>query len=630
MNNEEPSLANGSESYEIKYLIKNRPQKVIAHVIGLPADTFAGTGVSEKKAIEALKSQVKLKDDGKFTQDIKRMLDYILSFQTDSLLFNFRAAAGLPTGQAKPMSGWDAPESNLRGHTTGHYLSATALAYEITHDNRLRRQADEIINALDEVQRTYTKISEAYAGYLSAYPIEQLIGLEAGEKYPAIWAPYYTLHKIMAGLLDCYRVFKNNTALCIVRQMGLWIYRRLSKLTKQQLNKMWSVYIAGEFGGINETLAELYLLTGEEKFLITAKLFDNDTLFYPMSINMDTLGGLHANQHIPQIIGALKLFEATKKPELFDVASNFWEMVYEHHIYAIGGIGNTEMFHNPDCISKELSEKNAESCCSYNMLKLTRMLFEYDPSSKYADYYERVLLNHILSVSCPQYGGTTMYFTGMQPGARKNYQTPENTCCHGTGLESKFRYNEGIYYISSDEIYINLFINSVLNIENSFMINLTVKNKGRNQICIKIEQSDQKQHTLKIRIPAWCNGVFEILHSKGTDNIKTEDNYIAIRKNWKTGDYIHVKFSSPLRLEYPKDSKNLFSIFYGPLILALLDEAEDYITFDQSQEELIGCIKQTDELTFKLNGYELKPLYQVVDEKYHIYMKHNDKEYPNE
>lgn len=620
---------NSDESFEMKYLIKNQPQKVKAHVIGAKESSLPQTKTPIKKVYEVPKSQVKLLGDDKFVQDIQRMLTYILSFHVDSLLYSFREAAGLPTKGGDPMLGWDAPESNLRGHTTGHYLSSIALAYEMTKDSRLEKQACELIHGLEAVQKKYTTISEAYVGYLSAYTIEQFEGLESGETYPTVWAPYYTLHKIMAGLLDCYQVFNNDTALSIVKQIGVWIYRRLSGFSKEQLNKIWSIYIAGEFGGINETLAELYLITGEEMFLKAAKLFDNDTLIYPMAIDIDILGGIHANQHIPQVIGVLKMFEATNKVELYQASYHFWDMVHSHHTYAIGGVGNTEMFHNPDCIGGELSEKTAESCCSYNMLKLSRKLFEYQPSAKYADYYEQVLLNHILANSCMEHGGMTTYFMGMQPGAQKNYHAAENTCCHGTGLESKFRYSEGIYFASANEIYVNLFMNAALHMEDGFVINQVVENEKRNQIRIEVIKGIGEVRTIKIRIPGWCNGEFEILHCKNKGNISVEDSYIVIREDWEADDYIQVRFSSSLRILRPKDTRDLFSIFYGPFILALLDESDDFIEFPQSQEDLIKSIRQIDDLSFQIDEYELKPLYQVVDEKYHIYMKNDDKEKQN-
>lgn len=618
------------DTYEMKYRIRNAPPLVTAYITGLPDKSCIEHEAPVRKVCEAQRCQVKLQKDGKFTEDIDRMLNYILSFEVDSLLYNFRQAAGIPVYGAKPMLGWEAPESNLRGHTTGHYLSAVALAYEVTKDERLEKKVRELIDGLDEVQKTYTSMSEEYEGYLSAYPIGQFSDLEGGAAYPAVWAPYYTLHKIMAGLLDCYKAFHENTALKMVCRIGIWVYNRLKRLSKETLNRMWSAYIAGEFGGINETLAELYQMTGDNRFLEAARLFDNDALFYPMSQNIDVLGGLHANQHIPQMLGALRLFEATGQAGLFKTAYYFEAMVREHHSYAIGGVGNAEMFRNADRIGSELSEKNAESCCSYNMLKLTKKIFEYDPSSVYADYYERILLNHILANSNEKNGGVTTYFMGMQPGARKDYRVMENTCCHGTGLESKFRYGEGIYYTASEEVYINLFLNSTLTLGEDFILEQEVMNEERSQIRITIREGGKGDKTVKIRVPGWCDGNFDILYVKHPEKVRVKNGYIEIREKWEKNDQIHIRFSCFLKVVRPKDKPELFSVFYGPFVLALLDDSEEFICFEEEPEKVIQTIRRTGSLDFRLGKYEWKPLYQVVDEKYHIYMKHRHKEHRNE
>lgn len=625
----EDSWSGGGDTFERKYRILNMPRQVKACITGLPEDACESTTTPAKKVWEVTKNRVTLLEDGKFTEDIDRMLHYILSFSADSLLYSFRAAAGLATYGAIPMTGWESPESNLRGHTAGHYLSALALAYDVTGEERLRKRAEELIRGLYEVQRTYTSWSEEYDGYLSAYTMEQFSGLEQGEVYPAVWAPYYTLHKIMAGLLDCYKTFQQETALLILKRMGLWIHKRLAGFTRGALNKMWFTYIAGEFGGINETLAQLYLLTEDERFLEAARMFDNDTLFYPMSENIDVLGGLHANQHIPQMIGALRLFEADGQTELLRAACHFWDMVSAHHSYASGGVGNTEMFCNADRIGSELSEKNTESCCSYNMLKLTKNLFEYHPEVKYADYYEQVLLNHILANSASKYGGATTYFMGMQPGSQKQFRTMENTCCHGTGLESKFRYGEGIYYISAEDIYINLFLNSTLTLEDGFILVQEVHNPQRSKISFTIRKSTGTSKTIKIRIPYWCGGKYNMFCSKKFESVQAQDGYLVFRDKWEEDDRITVEFACFLHMTHPQDHKEMFSVFYGPFLLALLNDREEFLVFEQRPEELIKHICQTGDLTFGLKGYELKPFYQVVDEKYHIYMKYQEKEGSN-
>ncbi len=613
-------------SYEIKYRIRNCPKQVTACVIGIQKEKTDEEKPVLKKATAARAWQVKVNGRDKFSQDMQRMKQYLLSIPAESLLFAFRAAAGLPTGGAKPMAGWEAPESNLCGHTMGHYLSAIALAYQDTGEGALKERAGELLAELERIQEKFSKKSEAYNGYLGAYTAEQFDALEAGERYPKVWAPYYTMHKIMAGVLECYHTFKFETALRIVTRMGLWVHHRLSGLTKEKCNSMWALYIAGEFGGINETLAELYQITGDNRFLETARLFDNDTLFYPMSVKVDVLGGMHANQHIPQVVGALKLYEVTGEKFFYDVAENFWNLVCRHHSYSIGGVGNTELFRNADRIGSELSEKNAESCCSYNMLKLTARLFEYEPESKYGDYYERVLLNHILANSCEKYGGATTYFMGLQPGARKNFALTENTCCHGTGLESKFRYGEGIYYTADDTVYVNLYLNSVFTAEDNFIISQEIVNHTRNRILIRVEQKDEKERTVKIRIPKWCRHRFTVEGDVEGLPCREEEGYLSLRKVWKNKEQFFITFSCFPYLLHPKDDPALFSVFYGPFVLALLSDSTEFIRFDYDEKELTEHIHRIGELLFELDGWRLKPLYQIVDERYHIYMRMKGKE----
>lgn len=613
-------------SYEIKYRIRNCPKQVTACVIGIKKEKTDREEPVIRKVSAARAWQVKIKGEDKFSQDMQRMKQYLLSIPAESLLFAFRAAAGLPTDGAKPMAGWEAPESNLCGHTMGHYLSAIALAYQATGEERLKERAEKLLKELERIQEEFSKRSETYNGYLGAYTIEQFDALEKGERYPKVWAPYYTMHKIMAGVLECYQVFEFKTALQIVTRMGLWVYHRLSGMTKEKRNSMWALYIAGEFGGINETLAELYKITEDNRFLEAARLFDNDILFYPMAVNVDVLGGLHANQHIPQVVGALKLYEVTGKRFFYDVAENFWNLVYKHHSYSIGGVGNTELFRNADQIGNELSEKNAESCCSYNMLKLTARLFEYEPAAKYGDYYERVLFNHILANSCKKYGGATTYFMGLQPGAKKKFVLTENTCCHGTGLESKFRYSEGIYYTTGNTVYVNLYLNSVFKAEDNFIISQEIENRTRNRIRICVEQSDEKERIFKIRVPEWCRHGFAVEGDIDGLPCREEEGYLSFCKAWKAKEQFIITFSCFPYLLHPKDDPTLFSVFYGPFVLALLSDSTEFIVFDYDEKELTDHIHQTGELQFELDGWRLKPLYQIVDERYHIYMRMKGKE----
>ncbi|PQP88773.1 hypothetical protein CPT76_10920 [Paenibacillus sp. AR247] len=394
-------------------------------------------------------STVRLGGDTAFQAAQNRSLAFLKSVNDDQMLYNFRAAAGLDTKGAPEMLGWDSPDCLLRGHTTGHYLSALALGYAATGDEDIKKKADYMIASLEECQQAFSTQPGYHEGFLSGYSEEQFDRLESFTRYPEIWAPYYTLHKILAGLLDVHRHLGSDTALGIADRLGDWVYHRLGRLPNQVLKTMWSMYIAGEFGGMNDSLAELYQLTRKSSHLAAAKWFDNDRLFVPMQERIDALGGLHANQHIPQVIGALNIFRATGEKKYYEIAHFFWHAVTNAHIYSIGGTGEGEMFRQAGKIGEYLSDKTAETCASYNMLKLTKELFGYEPAAKYMDYYERTMFNHILASGDSKPTGGSTYFMPLGPGGRKSFDSTSNTCCHGTGLENHFKYPEAIIFTMS-------------------------------------------------------------------------------------------------------------------------------------------------------------------------------------
>ncbi|MDW7669684.1 MAG: glycoside hydrolase family 127 protein [Bacillota bacterium] len=437
---------------------------------------------------------IDLLPESDFFHQQEKFLQFLLYVDDDRMLYNFREAAGLSTKGATPMTGWDDPECNLKGHTTGHYLSGLALSYSSTGNKKIKEKINYMVEQLHLCQEEMSKHPDKYnPGFLSGYDESQFDLLEKFTTYPTIWAPYYTLHKIMAGLKDCYIEAGNELALKILKKIGLWVYNRLSKLSKTHRDKMWSMYIAGEFGGINENLADLYILTKDKRYLTASKYFDNDKLYLPMKIKIDALGNLHANQHIPQIIGCLKQFEADSDKERFEIADTFWNFVTKDHIYSIGGTGETEMFKPPKQIAKFISEKTAESCASYNMVKLSGRLYEYKNESKYMDYYEKTLYNHILSCgdSSEATGGST-YFMPTNPGAHKKFDTSENTCCHGTGLENHFKYGEYIYTETDDDLIINLSIPSKLTYKDAD-IELSTDIGSKNfDVKVKINRIDKK------------------------------------------------------------------------------------------------------------------------------------------
>src|SRR5690606_6957801 len=418
-----------------------------------------------ERTIEPFKlSQVQLNrgSDGeqtKFIENRDKFIATLAKTNPDSFLYMFRNAFGVaqPLG-AEPLGVWDSQETKLRGHATGHYLSAIAQAYASSSYNKELQDTFAIkmaymvdtlydLSQLSGEPKTpggafvsdprkvpYGPGKSSYdsdlseqgirndywnwgKGYISAYPPDQVIMLESGATYGGqnnqIWAPYYTLHKILAGLLDVYEISGNEKALAVAKGMGDWVAARMGELPTPTLISMWNRYIAGEYGGMNEVMARLYRLSGTESYLEVAALFDNIKMFYGdaqhthgLGKNVDTFRGLHANQHIPQIVGALEMYRDTDAIEYFKIADNFWSKVTHNYMYSIGGVAGARNPANAECFPVQpatlyengfSSGGQNETCATYNMLKLTRGLFFFEPKAPLMDYYERGLYNHILA-----------------------------------------------------------------------------------------------------------------------------------------------------------------------------------------------------------------------------------------
>ncbi|MDR2569311.1 MAG: glycoside hydrolase family 127 protein [Oscillospiraceae bacterium] len=589
--------------------------------------------------------------DSIFAQNKRRMLDFLLSVNDDSMLYNFRVAAGLDTKNAPPMTGWDAPECLLKGHTTGHYLSALAFAVcggeavsckqaisckqDITRDEAVscrekkKPYKDKIrymIAELSKCQDTMEKSGQFKKGFLSGYPEDQFDLLEQYVTYPSIWAPYYTLHKIIAGLLDCYEFAGETEALTIVKKLGLWMYDRLESCGEEKRGKMWSMYIAGEYGGMNEAMARLYKLSPKPEYLQTARFFDNTLLFWPMEQGLNTLPGMHGNQHIPQMVGAVEMYARTAERRYYDAAKNFWKFAVSEHAYSIGGVGEGEMFREPGRIAANLTDKTAESCASYNMLKLTAKLYCYTADSAMVDYYERTLYNHI-AASHDQSGpvGGTTYFMPLSPGGKREFDTDGNTCCHGTGLENHLKYQEMIYHQNADTLYINLFIPSVLNwTEKGIKIHQHDGYLENQAAQIIIEGS--AQFKLLLRVPGWLKvnentseNEKAVLLINGTKTpYKEQDGYAVFEKDFNDGDIIRWQTPFTFRFEPSPDDPAIGSIMYGPLVMAADSDTPEFLPIGGINPEP----EATEEpLTFTCGGYKLRPNYTFQDRPYHVYVK---------
>ncbi len=570
-------------------------------------------------------SQVSLQESP-FTENRDRTYSYLLFVDNARMLYAFREAAGLSTEGAQALGGWDAPNSNLRGHSTGHYLSALSMAYASSGDERFKVKLDEMVTELGKVQAAMPK--KGYGeGFLSAYSEDQFIKLEQYTTYPTIWAPYYTLHKIMAGLVDAYKYAGNEQALTIVEGMGDWTHGRLSVLPKEQLKRMWSIYIAGEYGGMNEVLAEMFAITGEERYLDTARLFDNETLFNPTAENTDTLTGKHANQHIPQITGALRVFDQTNDSYYYKVADNFWHMVVDKRTFNIGGTGQGEMFRAANAISAILDDKTAETCATYNMLKLTRNLFFHNPDPAYMDYYEKALYNHILGSQQHGDHGHTTYFVPLGPGNQKSYSNDYNsfTCCMGTGLENHVKYQESIYFHSADEstLYVNLYMPSTLNWQSKgFTIKQTTSypEEGATQIAV----DGNGPLDMKLRVPSWAVNGYHVSINGVKQAIDAEPGtYVTISRTWTTGDTVDIDMPFSLRLEKTPDDPKVGSLYYGPLVLVGKSNSTSWINLQLNEQQLAQSIVKNGPHSFTANGIPLVPMFEAHNFRYHAYFKIN-------
>ena len=577
----------------------------------------------EKKSTEPLMGyfdhgEAILEEGSRFYTAQEEMQEFLLQMDDDRMLYNFREACGLDVKGAEPMSGWDAPECHLKGHTSGHYLSALALCYKAGRNETIKEKAYYMIEELGKCQEAFAKMPGIQEGLLSGYTEEQFDKLEEYTPYPEIWAPYYTLHKIFAGLLDCYEFVGIDQALEIAEKLGVWVYRRLSALSREKRLKMWEMYIAGEYGGMNDVMARLYRLTGKEEFLETARYFDNEKLFLPMEKRVDALENFHANQHIPQVIGAMEVFRASGEKRYYDIASYFWNAVTASHTYTIGGTGENEMFHGPDCIGNLLTKHTAESCASYNMMKLTKELYRYRNEKEMIDYYERTMTNHILGGREHGITGETVYFMPLGPGYHKEFLN-ENSCCHGTGMESHFKYADMVYAHHGEKLYVNLFVKSRLNWEEA---GITIRQKTEMETpeSVILEVESQKGIPMYIRIPGWSGEERRIwLDGVEQKEWPEEDGYIQM--DVPEGRHeIRCLFPCGFYLEAAPDRPELNTLLYGPYVLAALSGEQDFLELNIDSQKADEEVRKTG-LEFQYRDLTWKPLFDIEEETFQVYWK---------
>jgi DUF1680 family protein len=497
--------------------------------------------------------------NGPFAAMMERNRKYLQELDADRLLHNFRLTAGL-NSTAEPLGGWEEPKVELRGHFVGHYLTACALMFALTGDEALKKKADYLVTELARCQEALGP-----SGYLSAFPEEFIDRVIARQR---VWAPWYTLHKIMAGLLDMYRYTGNKQALQVVEKMASWAKSRLDGLTHQQIQAM----LQTEFGGMNEVLTNLYAVTGNPDHLTLARKFDHEAFFEPLAFRRDELKGLHVNTQIPKVIGAVREYEFTGEKKYYDLATFFWRQVVDLRSYVTGGTSNYESWRtDAGQMATELSNATHETCCTYNMLKLTKELYTLQPDPYYADYYERALFNGILPTQDPE-TCLTMYYVPMESGWYKTFGTPLDSfwCCTGTGIENPPRSAEAIYFYDDDGIYVNLFIASELNWpEKGLRLRQETKFPEEEKTTFIFSTKNPIRLALRLRVPYWATkGAELIINGEKKMIMAIPGTYIRVAETWKDGDRLEFHLPMSLHLWPIQDDPQIAAILYGPIVLA--------------------------------------------------------------
>lgn len=506
--------------------------------------------------------------DSPFKAAMQRDAAYLFSLDPDRLLSRFRRFAGLAS-KAPEYGGWES--LGISGHTLGHYLSALSMYYAATRDSLAKTRIAYIVQALAEVQQAHGN------GYVGAIPEGERLWSEIarGELWETkpfslngAWVPWYTLHKLFAGLLDAYWYAASQQALQIAIGLADWVYETTKNLTPAQ----WQQMLQTEHGGMNEVLAHLHGLTGNPRYRELSQKFYHATVLSPLARGIPNLTGLHANTQIPKVIGVVRQYELIGSDSLRAIAEFFWEEVVQHHTYVIGGNSQNEHFGPRDSLSRRLDERTAETCNTYNMLRLTRHLFALNPEKvRYVDYYERALYNHILASQEPHKGMFT-YFVSLRPGHFKTYSTPEDAfwCCVGTGMENHVKYNEFIYFYNGDTLYVNLFIPSELTWkERALTVRLETAFPESNQVRLKFNPEMTQRLVVRVRHPSWAQGSLEVrLNGEVQQLASHPGSYLTLDRLWHPGDQLELTLPLRLHVETMPDNPDRFAILYGPIVLA--------------------------------------------------------------
>lgn len=497
--------------------------------------------------------------DGAFRSGQDQTLAYLRGMDSDRLLHTFRLTAGLPS-TAAPMDGWERPDCELRGHFTGHYLSACALMHASTGDGALARKAGALV---DELARCQAAMG---SGYLSAFPLELLDRVEA---FKPVWAPWYTLHKLFAGLLDMHTLAGNRQALDVLLALTAWADTRTARLSDNQMQQM----LQNEHGGMTETLWRLHELTGNPRHLALARRFEHRRVLDPLMACEDTLKGLHANTQIPKVLGAACAFEQTGDIRYRTAVEFFWRQVVGPRTYTTGGTSHYEYWTGePYKLSDQLGVYDHECCCTHNLLKLARHLFAWTGDARYMDYYERALYNGILGTQDPRHPGAFMYYIAMRPGLSRIYcdEPTSYVCCSGTGIESFSKFGDTVYFGDRAGIYVNLYVPSEVDTgRQGVRLRQDSRFPDRSATRLTVTTRRPREFTLHMRVPGWVAGRPRVrINGRPFEGIASPGSYLGIRRTWRDGDVVDAEFPMALSLERMPDRPRLASILRGPIVLA--------------------------------------------------------------
>jgi uncharacterized protein len=597
---------------------------------------FSMTGGPEVVPFRAMQfplSDVKL-TDGPFRHATDLDIQTLLNYDPDRLLAGYYKEAGLKPG-AEKYHGWE--DETIAGHSLGHYLSAVSMMYQTTRDKRFLDRENYIVSELKKLQDADGE------GYIGAFPNGKKILSEEvakgnirakGFDLNGIWVPFYTEHKMMAGLRDAWHLCGDTLALAVETRFAGWLEGIVTPLNDDQIQKM----LRCEHGGIAEVLADLYGDTKDERYLRMSRLFYQKSLLDSLKMGFDVLPRKHCNTNIPKLIGLSRIYELTGDTTDRNAAEFFWRTVVNHHSYVTGGNGNREYFGPADKLNNMLGDETTESCNVYNMLKLTEHLFEWEGDAAYADFYERALFNHILASQNPADGRVT-YNLSLGMGGFKSFQDPfDFTCCIGTGMENHSKYGRNIYYHRDNELFLFQYIASELNWKEKG-VTITQKTGFPEEQGTTLEFSCREPVSIKvnIRYPHWAeNGMFVKVNGINKRISGKPGSFAEIERIWKTGDRIGITFPFTLRLEQMPDNNNRVAIMYGPLVMAGdLGPVKDSLagnpgyvpvmmTDDRNPSGWIRPVEGKINTFITVNtgnprDVELRPFYTIYDRRYSVY-----------